>query len=145
MAGAGVGTSGGSLMFGIKENNYLGKGLNLNANLLLKEDSIKGRFSVTNPNINNSDKSVSTSIESTEINKLNDFGYKTNKTGLSFSTNFEYLSDLKLGVGFKTMYEKIETDATASVRQKNQAGNYFDNFINLNFDYDKKKPKISNN
>ena len=142
MAGAGVGTSGGSLMFGIKENNYLGKGLNVNANLLLKEDSIKGRFSVTNPNINNSDKSVSTSIESTEINKLNDFGYKTNKTGLSFSTNFEYLSDLKLGVGFKTMYEKIETDATASVRQKNQAGNYFDNFINLNFDYDKRNQKF---
>ena len=142
MAGAGFGTSGGSLMFGIKENNYLGKGLTVNANLLLKEDSVKGRFSVTNPNINNSDKSVSTSIESTEINKLNDFGYKTNKTGLSFSTNFEYLSDLKLGVGFKTMYEKIETDSTASVRQKKQAGNYFDNFINLKFDYDKRNQKF---
>ncbi len=142
MAGAGVGTSGGSLMFGIKENNYLGKGLAVDANIHLKEDSIKGKFSITNPNINNSDKSVSTSIQSTEINKLNDFGYKTNKTGLSFSTNFEYLSDLKLGVGFNTLYEKIETDSTASARQKKQAGNYFDNFINLNFDYDKRNQKF---
>ncbi len=142
MAGAGVGTSGGSLMFGIKENNYLGKGLSVNANLILKEDSVKGRFSVTNPNINNSDKSVSASIQSTEINKLNDFGYKTNKTGLSFSTNFEYLRNLNFGVGLSTLYEKIETDSTASARQKKQAGNYFDNFVNLNFDFDKRNQKF---
>ena len=32
MAGAGAGTAGGSIMFGVKENNYLGKGLSLDAN-----------------------------------------------------------------------------------------------------------------
>ena len=83
MAGAGFGTSGGSLSFGVRENNYMGKGLSVDGNLILKEDSIKGRFSVINPNINNSDKSVSASVQSTEINKLTAFGYKTNKTGLS--------------------------------------------------------------
>ena len=131
MAGAGIGTSGGSLSFGVRENNYMGKGLSVDGNLTLKEDSIKGKFSFTNPNINNSDKSVSASIQSTEINKLTAFGYKTNKTGLSLSTNFEYLNNFNLGIGFESLYEKIETDTTASARQKKQAGNYFDNFINL--------------
>jgi len=142
MAGAGIGTSGGSLSFGVRENNYMGKGLSVDGNLTLKEDSIKGRFSVTNPNINNSDKSVSASIQSTEINKLTAFGYKTNKTGLSLSTDFEYLNKFNLGIGFESLYEKIETDSTASTRQKKQAGNYFDNFINLRFDYDKRNQKF---
>ena len=44
MAGAGVGTSGGTVSFGIKENNYLGKGIKLTSDLTLNEDSIKGRF-----------------------------------------------------------------------------------------------------
>ena len=34
-AGAGIGTSGGTIAVGIKENNYLGKGLSLDANATL--------------------------------------------------------------------------------------------------------------
>ena len=43
--GAGVGTSGGSTIgFGITENNFLEKVLNLNSNLSLSEETIKGLF-----------------------------------------------------------------------------------------------------
>ena len=72
-AGAGIGTSGGSIGFGIKENNYLGSGVKLNANMSITEDSIKGLFSVNNPNYKNSDRSLYTSIQATEENKLSDF------------------------------------------------------------------------
>ena len=34
-----------------------------------------------------------------KLDKLKDFGYKTNKTGFSLGTNFEYLDDLNLGLG----------------------------------------------
>ena len=142
MAGAGVGTSGGTVSFGIKENNYLGKGIKLNSNLTLNEDSIKGLFLVENPNYKNTDKSVYTSIQSTETNKLSDFGYKTNKTGVTLGTSFEFYDDLKLGLGFESFYERIETDSTASAKQKTQEGDYFDNFLNLNFDYDKRNQKF---
>ena len=57
-AGAGVGTSGGTIGFGIKENNYLGSGVKLDANMTITEDSIKGLFSVRNPNYKNTDKSL---------------------------------------------------------------------------------------
>ena len=40
-AGAGFGTSGSTFMFGVKENNYLGKGIGLDANLTVSEESIK--------------------------------------------------------------------------------------------------------
>ncbi len=142
MAGAGVGTSGATMAFAVKENNYLGKGIGLEANLTLTEDSIKGLFSMENPNFNNSDKSIKTSFQATEINKLSDFGYKTNKTGFSVGTGFEYYNDLNLGIGFSSFIEKIEADSKASTRQKNQAGNYFDTFVNLDFDYDKRDQRF---
>ncbi|MDC0641977.1 outer membrane protein assembly factor BamA [Candidatus Pelagibacter sp.] len=141
VAGAGIGNSGGTISIGVKENNYLGKGIKFESDLTLNDDSIKGLFALTNPNYKNSDKSVSLKVQSSELNKLTDFGYKTNKTGFDVSTRFEYLDDLNLGIGLNAFYENIETDSTASTRQKAQAGNYFDNFINLEIDYDKRNQK----
>ena len=141
-AGAGFGTSGGSIGFGVTENNYLGKGIRLDANITLREDSVKGLFSVNNPNFKNSDKSLYTTIQSSELNKLSDFGYKSNKTGFKFGTKFEYLKNLELGLGINSFYEKIETDSTASARQKKQEGDYFDNHLSVNFDYDKRNQKF---
>ena len=141
-AGAGFGTNGASFMFGVRENNYLGKGLKVEANALIKEDSIKGIFSVTNPNFNNSDKSVYFSTEVSEIDRLTQNGYKANKQGFTIGTNFEYLNDLNLGIGTSNYFEKIETNSTASARQKKQEGSYYDSFLNLNFDYDKRNKKF---
>ena len=67
MAGAGFGTDGGTFIFGVKENNYLGKGLTVNAQLNVSSGSVKGDFSVTNPNYNNSDKLIFTNITASEI------------------------------------------------------------------------------
>jgi outer membrane protein insertion porin family len=141
-AGAGVGTSGGSFAFGVKENNFLGKGIGLSTNLTVTAESVKGQFSVTNPNFLDSDKSVSFNIESTEYDNLKDFGYKTNKTGFSISTNFEYYDDFFLGIGSSNFYEKIETDSTASARQKTQEGDYYDSFLMLKFNLDKRNQKF---
>ena len=44
---------------------------------------------VSNPNFRNSDKSITFSAEAIETDRLKAFGYKTNKTGLSFGTSFE--------------------------------------------------------
>ena len=141
-AGAGFGTNGASVLFAVKENNYLGKGLRVESNVLLNEESIKGKFSVTNPNFQNSDKSVYFTAEASETDRLSSFGYKTNKTGFITGTNFEYLNDFFLGLGTSNYYEKIDTDSSASARQKSQEGDYWDTFVNLNFDYDKRNQKF---
>ena len=137
-AGAGVGTSGGTIGFSVKENNYLGKGISLEGSGTLSEESLKGIFSVTNPNYNNSDKSINFSLQANELDRIKDFGYKNNKMGFSLGTEFEYLDDFNLGVSTSTFYERIETDSTASERQKKLDGNYFDTFLRFNFDYDKR-------
>ena len=142
MAGAGFGTGGSSITAGVKENNYLGKGIALNTNLTITDDTIRGMFSLTNPNYKNTDKSVYTSIESSEIDKLSDFGYKTSKTGASFGTKFELYDNFDLGLGMNSFYERIDTHSSASALQKKQKGNYFDNFLNLELDYDKRDQKF---
>ena len=63
-AAAGTGTSGGTFGFGIKENNFLGKNISLDSNLRVDEETIRGKFSVVNPNWNYSDRALIASVES---------------------------------------------------------------------------------
>ncbi len=141
-AGAGVGTSGSSISFGVKENNYLGNGIALSSNVTLTDESLKGILSVRNPNFRNTDKSINFSVEAIEIDRLKAYGYKTNKTGASVGTDFEYLDKFRLGIGNSNFYEKIDTDSTASTKQREQEGNYWDSFLNLSFDYDTRNQKF---
>ena len=141
-AGAGFGTSGGTFLFGIKENNYLGKGLGVDVNATINAESFKGSFGVENPNYNNSDKSLFANIQAIEIDRMKANGYKTNKTGFEIGTRFEYYEDFKLGLSTRSFYEKIETDSTASSRQQAQEGNYWDTFLNTSFDYDRRNQRF---
>ena len=141
-ASAGFGTSGGSIGFGIKENNFLGQGLSLDSNFNISAETFKGKFGLTNPNFNNTDKSVFINAEAIETDNYKTFGYKTNKTGINIGTNFEYLNNLRLGVGTSNFYEVIKTNSTASQAQQNQEGNYWDTFVNFDFIYDKRNQKF---
>jgi outer membrane protein insertion porin family len=141
-ATAGFGTSGGSIGFGIKENNFLGKGLSLDSNFNLNEETFRGKFTLTNPNYNNSDKSIYLSAETIETDNFKMFGYKTNKKGINIGTNFEYLNDFRLGIGTSNFYEVIKTNDTASQAQQNQEGNYWDTYVNFDFIYDKRNQKF---
>ena len=142
MAGAGFGTSGEVIEFSVRENNYLGKGLGVDTAISLSSESIVGKFNVTNPNYNNTDKSISFGLQALETDKLTNFGYKSKKIGGSVGTKFEYLEDFSLGISTSLFVENIETDSTASERQKKQKGDYFDNYLNLKFDYDKRNQKF---
>ena len=142
MAGAGFGTSGASFIAGIKENNYLGKGISFNSNIEINENSVKGIVGIFNPNINNTDNSGYLNVEMSETDKLNLYGYKSNKTGFSFGTGFEYLNDLNLTLGTSSYYEKIETSSSATALRQSQKGNYWDTFLKIDLDYDKRNQKF---
>ena len=141
-AGAGVGTDGSTIMFGVNENNFLGKGISVNSNLKLSEEDIKGNFTISNPNFNNSEKSLFFNVQTLETDRMSTSGYKTNKSGFRVGTDFEYYDDLYFGVGTSNYYEKISTDSTASARQQKQKGHYWDSFLNLNFTQDKRNQKF---
>ena len=141
-AGAGFGTSGEVIEFSVRENNYLGKGLGVDTAISLSSESIVGKFNVTNPNYNNSDKSISFGLQALETDKLTNFGYKSKKIGGSIGTKFEYLEDFNLGLSTSLFVENIETDSNASTRQKKQKGDYFDTYLDLKFDYDKRNQRF---
>ena len=136
-AGAGTGTTGTSITAGIKENNYIGLGIKLDTNLTITDDTIKGKFSVLNPNINNSDKSLKTEIESSTNDFMTTSGYKTNRTGFSIGTEFEQMNDLFVNLEISNFYEDLETSSTANSIVKKQEGNYFENLLSYSISYNK--------
>ncbi len=140
-AGVGTGTDGSNFSFGVKENNYLGRGVKVDSNINISEERLKGKFVVSNPNYKNSDKNIDFSLDATSTDRLGTSGYKSNVTGFSIGTQFEYLDDLNLGLSTRNSFEKISVDASASSKQKKQDGNYFDSFIGLDFIYDKRNQK----
>jgi outer membrane protein insertion porin family len=142
MAGAGVGTSGGTVAFGVSENNYLGRGIEFTSDVSVSAESVKGLISINNPNYKGSNRSLITSIQSTVTDRLKNFGYKSNKSGFSVASGFEFYEDLYWNTGFSSYVEKLETDSTASASIKKQEGSYFDTFFNQTFSYDKRNQKF---
>ena len=136
--GAGVGSSGASTFFGIKENNFLGKGIKLDTNITLSDETVKGQLFVINQNYNNSDRDLIFRMQASESDRLTDFGYKTNNTGVSIGTNFEYLNDLYFSPSLELNNETIETSANASTLLKKQEGSYLDLSGIYSLTYDKR-------
>ena len=143
--GAGIGTSGGSFGGGVKENNFLGKGIKLDTNATITKNSLKGQFVYEKPNFNNTDNSLFTSISSTAQDYLEDFGYKTSKVGFSLGTAFEQYENLTLIPEINTEYEKLKTTSTASSVLKKQEGSYFDAYLNYTVNYDLRNSKYRPN
>ena len=140
-AGAGVGTTGSTIGFAVKENNFLGRGIEFSTNLELSDESIRGKFSVANPNFRGSDQSVFFNIQSSETNRLADYGYKTTKTGFTLGSRFEYYEKMFISPSVTTYYESLKTDSSASSTLEKQKGTYFDTDLNYLIDYDKRNQK----
>jgi outer membrane protein insertion porin family len=136
--GAGVGTSGTSTSFGLQESNFLGKGIKLNSSLTLSEESIRGLFSYTKKNYNNSDKDLIFSVKSTQTDRLDSFGYKSTDTGFVLGTSYEYLEDFYFSPNFEIFYESLTTASSASSLLKKQEGSYFDSNIGYSLVLDKR-------
>jgi outer membrane protein insertion porin family len=141
MAGAGVGTSGGTISFGVSENNFLGRGIEFSSDISISEETLKGLIALNNPNYKGSNRSLNTSLESTTTDRLTDYGYKSNKIGFSVGSGFEFYDDLYWNTGVSSYIDKLETNSSASTTMKKQEGSYFDTFFNQTFSYDKRNQR----
>ena len=139
---AGIGTAGGTIGGGIKEKNFLGKGINLNANLEITDDSVKGRFVYAKPNFRYSDNTLFTSFDSTTRDLLTDSGYKTSGIGFSLATRFEQYQDLFFRPELNFQIEDLETTSSASDILKKQEGSYTDLYFNYEITQDLRDRKF---
>jgi len=140
-AAAGAGTQGSTFGFGIKENNFLGKNIMLDTNIRINEETIRGQFSVTNPNWNYTDKVLSTTIESSVTDRMVDYGYKTNRTGFSFGSAWEQYDNVVFSPSISSYFESLNTNQSATARLKTQEGSYFDTAFSYGIDLDRRNQK----
>ena len=141
-ASAGVGTEGTTFAFGVKENNFNGKGIKLATNLAISDDSIRGLFDYTHPNFAYTDRALSTSLESTATDKLTEFGYKSTLNKISLGTKYEQYDDLFFSPAISISDESLETTSDASDAYKKQEGSYFDTTFAYGLTLDKRNQKF---
>ena len=137
-AGAGYGTSGQTLTFGIKENNFAGNATKLNTNLSFTPRSVKGGLNVIIPNYNYSDKSLRLNFSRSSNDILSTSGYENTITNFTLGTGFEYKQDLFFTPLLVLEAEELKTDSTASAALKKQDGNYNNIELDYSFLYDKR-------
>ena len=142
LLGAGVGSDGGTAQFSVSENNFLGKGVKLSTGLRVSEERIRGNFTINNPNFNYTDKALSTDIFITDTDKLTDFGYKSTDAGFSIGTSFEQYDDFYFRPTFRTTYEQLTTNSSASANLKKQEGSYFTTNVGYVLDLDKRNQRF---
>jgi len=129
-AGAGVGTEGTSFSFSLTENNYLGRGLNVDASLNVTEHSIRGGFSMEEPNFRNSGNLVWGGLTNIKTDRP-DSGYENTLTKFDLGTKFEHLTNLYVSPNINLTFDDLTVTDSASSSMKKQAGN----FTELNFGY----------
>jgi outer membrane protein insertion porin family len=133
---AGLGTGGGTLGGGVKENNFLGKDIKLDTNLTFSENSVKGQFVYSKPNFNNTDNTLFTSVKSITTDNLTDYGYETSNVSFSIGTGFEQYENLYFRPEIEVGSEKLKTNSLATSNLKKQEGTYFDTYFNYSLRHD---------
>jgi len=137
MAGAGTGTSGSTITAGIKEKNYLGKGIKLNSSVTLRQDGADIKVQRTDPNFKNTEKDLITSVENSTRDLLSRFGYKNRRTGFTVGTSYEQFEDIYFTPKLSVFQESLETGSKASASQKKQEGDYLETNLNYRFTLNK--------
>ena len=130
-AGVGVGTDGTNVMFAIKENNWLGRGVALDTSVSVSAEKFYGTLALIDPNYNFSGNTVFARFNLGSTDTQSTTGFKSQKTGVSFGTSFEQYEDIFLSPSLDLSYEEITTSSTASASVKKMEGS----FTNLDFNY----------
>ena len=124
-AGAGVGTTGGSFAFNVKENNWLGRGIEVSTFVEADEESLKGSIQVIDPNYNYSGNSLGWYVSSIKNDKP-DSGYENNLMTTGINTRFEQYKDVYINGALSITHDDMRVQDTASSSLKKQEGTFTD-------------------
>ena len=136
-AGAGIGSSGGTVAFNIKENNWLGQGKSLGFDIQFDEESIIGSLVYSDPNYDFLGNSFYYSLSS-EQNDKPDKGFENSVVSASVGTSFEQYKDIDVSLGLSASYDDLRTENSASSSLKKQAGTFNELSAKYGFTFDKR-------
>ena len=137
MAGAGIGTDGGSFMINITENNWLGEGQRIDFELEVDAESLAGTFSFTDPNYDFFGNSINYYFGSQSNDRPNQ-GYENTIINGGINTGFEQYKDIFASLGLDFSFDDLRTDGSASESLKKQSGEYSEIAGRYGFRYDKR-------
>jgi len=129
-AGVGYGTNGGLFEASVNEKNFLGQGINLNFTGRLSADVIRGEVSYINPNFENSNKELASSLFS-EVDDYKNSGYQNKRAGTKFATKYEIYEDIFFRPNIGVQFDKLEVTGNASNLLRSRQGD----FVTTSFGY----------
>jgi outer membrane protein insertion porin family len=141
MAGAGVGTEGASFMFSVKENNWVGKGINLVSSISIGKERVSGNIALTDPNYRFSGNAVATSLNVSATDRAGTTGFKSSKTGFTLGTSFEQYENIFISPTLGISHEDIKAESTASNNIKKMDGTYLNSDFTYGISLDKRNQK----
>ena len=136
-AGAGVGTTGGSLAFSIKENNWLGRGMRVNTFVDITSSTFKGAVKFVDPNYNFSGNELNYIVATTSNDKP-DSGYKNSTITTGVGTRFEQYRDVYFVPSVDVTVDDLEVTSGASKALRKQKGKFTDFMFNYGLELDKR-------
>ena len=134
-AGIGVGTNESSIGGSLNEKNLFGKGIDVNSNINLGTEKIKGNIGVKFDDFLNSDNKflynfyiIDTSYENA--------GYESTVVGNSGSVEYSIFKDISIELGLGIDFDDISANSSSSQLYKSREGKYstFKTFYNLKKD-----------
>ena len=134
-AGVGVGSSGASVSAGVSEKNLFGKGINVNSNIILGTENIKGNILTSIPDFKNTDNDFLFDFYVTATDFEN-AGYESTVVGNSAAIKYDLYEDITFKPGIGINRDSIDTSSTASDLYRSREGDYltFLTFYNLETD-----------
>ena len=142
MAGAGIGTDGTSFQFSITENNWLGRGVQLQSAINVSEHKISGNILLNNPNYNYSGNAVKTALEISSTDRSNTSGFQSSRTGFELGTGFEQYENVFISPEISIAFEDIEVDEDATAAVKKMEGNFFNADLTYAISLDKRNQRF---
>ena len=136
-AGAGIGTSGGTVAFNIKENNWLGEGKSVEVEMQLDQEAIVGNLTFSDPNYDFLGNSIYYNISS-EQNDKPDLGFENSVLSAGLGTSFEQYRDVNVNLGLSASYDDLRTENSASDSLKKQSGTFNEVAASYGFTFDKR-------
>ena len=136
-AGAGISTDGGSFAFSVTENNWLGKGVQVQTSLDVSKETFSGALSVNNPNHNFSGNSLNYFISNTSNDKKSS-GYQNSVITTGIGTAFEQYRNIYISPSISLSYDELKVESTASEELKKQKGSFTDLTFNYGISLDER-------
>ena len=142
MAGAGIGTDGTSFQFSITENNWLGRGVQLQSALNVSAHRISGNILLNNPNYNYSGNAVKAALDISSTDRSNTSGFQSSRTGFELGTGFEQYENVFIYPEISIALEDIEVDEDATAAVKKMEGNFFNADLTYAISLDKRNQRF---